>query len=270
MDWKLSPNALITPQELRSHVRRASTADEEALNVAANWTTAILESRTRRRLRERVYFFPFNIACTTTNESPNIGGTTFNSKLKVGLDAFGSGLGFGSRVKTITSDTAAALTEKATATGSPTITFGTVCLYADVDGSTEILLQEHPCQEVYSVKSRDRDGLKTDVDLTGISIDNEAGIIALPYGALPCGLRNIEVECRAGYRPRSETDPGHEEWSELFGLALGVAEVLFQRHSKALGAAVETMGGTEKVKIPEVELPVILESTLKMFERGIE
>lgn len=268
-EFEVTPNAIITPAELRDYLKRATSAGEAQRAAAANWTTAIFESRTRRKLRERVFVTPFTIACTTTTDDTTIAGTTFTTKLRPKMDVFGANLRFGSRVASITSAVAAELTQKAKATGAQTLTFGEGALEVDGDGCGELLLPEAPVEEVYAAYSRDSDGVLNELDLTAIVIDKEAGIIRMPNASMPRGSRNILVECRAGYRPRTNEEPGHEEWGELFGVALGIAEILFQRYSNALGASVETMAGNSKKTIlPDVEFPKVLENAIRMFERG--
>lgn len=275
----VTPNAIITPAQVRARVQRASGQSEEAIANAVNVATAMLESLTRRHLRERVYSTPVDLA-VTVGASPFdtliFGSAGDVAKVKVDMDISApsgpTSFPSGSRIASI-SGLVAAITRPAASAGAVTLRFGSEPLYVDGDGSIEILVPESPIMDgvggIFAVRSRAYDGTKTDLDLSAMYVDTEAAIVTLPYSVQPRGFRNIEIECRAGYRPPSYAQAGSIDWDEMVEISIAIAEVLFRDSLEILGRSTETTLGGDSKKIPDVELPARILQKIKRFEREV-
>lgn len=275
----VTPNAIVTPAQVRQRVKRAAGQSEDLVVSCVNVTTAMLESLTRRQLRERVYVVPFSLTGTigganldefTCSSAPDAG------KLRVDMDVLHPGdssFPAGCRVAGV-AGLVATLTRRSLAGGAATLRFGSEPLWVDGDATREILLPECPVLDgvagVYSIQTRSRYSDVLEVqDLTALDVDVEAGILIAPYAQLYRGTRNVAIECRAGYRPASGAATGSEEWAELSEISMGIAEVLFRDAIEILGRATEsTLGGDKKVLV-DVELPKRLLGKIARFEREV-
>jgi hypothetical protein len=134
-------------------------------------------------------------------------------------------------------------------------------------GGGEYMLLEHPVEEVYAMNRLEHDGSKVALDLSQVRLDKAAGVLEIYSDGAGAG-EWIEAECRAGYRPRTETDMGHDEaWFRLEQLALRCVQVLFQDHKQLLGRTTEMNLGAQSLRMFSLKLPEDVREGLAEFER---
>lgn len=269
---RLNPNALVTVSELRDRLKKHSGVGEEQVVIAANVATAICERVTNnRRLRERVYMRPVQLAITVSSGAAAVTGTGFTAAatlVRAGCDVVGPAMAYGARVLAVASNTALTLTLNAEAAAAGAAhAFGSETMFVDGDGTNEFLMPEWPVSAVYSMGYRDSEAVLWPLDITNIGIDNDAGIITLPRDSAPRGRLNVEIEALAGYRPRSASDLGHDEFYDLQRLCFGVAEILFAEYQDQMGAMSNYAVGGQSASRPDIELPKKLLNALRDFER---
>ena len=239
----LTPYALSSIERATAMLKRDQSAEDyfgDWLPLLLNAATARLESILNRKLAARTYRNSVTISCGSTLNDETLTGAGFLA-LKALDNAVGVKLAGGSRVLSITSDTALELTRKTTvATGTANVTFGSRPITVSGRGSSAIWIPEAPVHEVYSAKVIESDGTKTALDLDAARIVPESspgyGKLILMSDEFPEGDRNIEIECLAGYRAPSTTEVGDwEPWNDLEQACLRLCQVWFQDFANAVG-----------------------------------
>lgn len=267
-----SPFAPCSPEETAQFLNRAlgkGKGDDERTIRAANAAVGHMEARCRRRLVYRTYRDAADVAsCTVTIGDADVTGTGFTAGAKDGDSVTGTGLQPGSRVASVTSNTALVLDRPALTTGTVTLTFGSERMQLDGSGKSGLYLPERPVHEVYDAAYLDDAGQETALDLTGQRLDRETGYLLLPNDTFPEGELNILVGCAAGYREPSATVRGNfTEWNALQRLFLRLAQVYFQDEEQQPGRIVDRKilqgGGT----IPDFRLPDDIRMLIAQFER---
>lgn len=267
-----TPFAPCSLEELSAYLQRAigeGTGDPERVIRAGNHAVGHMELRTRRRLVSRTYREAVAVtSCTTTVDTLGVTGTGFSTYAKAGDEVVGVGLQPGTRVASVTSNTAIVLNRPATATGTVTLTFGSEPLQVDGTGKDYIYVPERPVQEIYGASYLDDSGAETALDTTGYRIERDTGRLVLPNDAFPEGDLNVLLEVSAGYAEPSATVRGDfGAWMALQHLFLRLAQVYFQDEQTMPGRVVDRKvlqaGGT----IPDFRLPQDIQDLLVQFER---
>lgn len=236
---------------------------EDMTVLALNGATARIERITGRRLRARTYRTAATIASvTTTANSRTATGAGFNA-LKVDDDAVGANLSEGTRIASIESDTSLTLTRGAATSGAASVTFGSDPLVISGDGTAWLQIPQFPVIELYSVKSIDLSGVKTAIDLATARLVKSTGRVFLPNASFPSGEENIEVECRAGYRPGSEID----EFNDLEQACLRLCQVMWQDYRKSVGRTGDINVVQFAQHIQSFEMPADVGQALRNYER---
>lgn len=239
----VTPNVLVggddpvaRAQDILGRLTRGSEDGSPDLIVhALNAATACMEKMTNRRLRSRTYRETTAISCTSTVDSETVTGAGFLN-LKNADDAVGANLDAGSRIDTIASDGSLTLTKKARASGAATVTFGSVPIVVDGDGTSVIRIPEYPVSEVYSVTSVDTLGVETAHDLTNARLERTTGKLILATEATVKGLLNVRIECKAGYVQPSASQIGDwEDWNDLEKICLRLTQIMFQDYAQQVG-----------------------------------
>lgn len=256
----LSPYTFSTIERTRQYLKRPGSVlednDADVIVEALNHVGGLFDGETGRKLACRTYRNASVISCTSTIDTKNLTAASGLLALKTLDDAYGANLTMGSRIDSITSDTALVLTKNATASGAMSVTFGSEPLVINGTGSAQIYIPVRPVVEVYTIKWVDSMGTKTDYDLTGARLDRETGLYVLMSDAFPRGTLNIEIECKAGYREPTATDRGDwSTWAQLEGLCHRAVQVMFQDFAQAAGRTGEINLATASMKIMDFKLP---------------
>jgi len=264
----VDPYSVVTLDDVRTAMQRESSGDDWLLVNAINATRAVMEMQTRRKLMERIWATPTTIACTTTVDSVDVtGGSGFTSLVGgVGLDALGASLSFGSRVALIQSATALKLDRRAKVGGATSITFGRGHYGFRHDGGEQVLLPQFPATTVYSLKVLGSSGDLTTIDLANAILDEAAGILQLTSGSI---ARDdwCQAEFKAGMRPPSNTDIGHDEFSRVQQIAHRLVQVLFSDYKHLLGRTIEVNIGNHAIRFLNLKFPEDIREGLRELER---
>lgn len=257
--------------ELLAYLNRAVGAgegDSERVIRAANHAAGYAERRTNRRLTARVYRAAAAIAsCATTISDTDVTGTGFTAGVKALDEVTGVGLQPGTRVASVTSNTALVLDRPALATGTVSLTFGSERLAVDGSGSQVLMCPEYPVQELYSAAYLDSDGTETALDTTAYRI-GRTGRIYFPNDTFPEGELNILIGCRAGYQEPSATYRGDfNDWQAIQHMHLRLAQVFFQDEASQPGRIVDRSIAQFSANVPDFKLPADIEELLAQFKR---
>lgn len=266
----LNPYSLASLERARQYLKRpdsvVSDTEEEVIILGLNAIPGLFEGEVGRKLACRTYRNAVTISCTATVNTTTLTAASGLLALKTLDDAVGVNLAIGSRVASITSDTALGLTKQAGASGAASVTFGSEPLVVDGTGTQEVYLPARPVVEVYRVKSVDGLGVKTALDLTSSRLDKKTGRLVLMSDVFPRGSLNIEIEAKAGYREPTTTDRGDwEGWSRLEGLCLRAVAVMFQDFDTMAGRTGELSLATATMKIMDFKLPEDIREGLRQF-----
>lgn len=267
-----SPFAPCSPEETAQFLNRAlgsGNGDDEKVTRAGNAAVGHMETRCRRRLVYRTYRDAVEVAsCTVAVGDADVTGTGFTAGAKAGDAVTGTGLQPGSRVASVTDNTAIVLDRPALAAGTVTLTFGSERMQIDGSGKSGLYLPERPVHEVYEAAYLDDAGQETALDLTGQRLDQETGYLLLPNDTFPEGELNILVGCAAGYREPSATVRGNfTEWNALQRLFLRLAQVYFQDEEQQPGRIVDRKILQGGGSIPDFRLPDDIRYLIAQFER---
>jgi hypothetical protein len=247
----------------------AKPGDLERVIRAGNHAASHAEMRTRRKLVVRTYRTAVDVAsCTVTINSKAATGTGFTAAVKAFDEVVGVGLQPGSRVASVTSNTALVLDREAYTTGTVTLTFGSEKLQVSGDGTASAIIPEYPVAEIYSAGYLDEDGTETAIDTTGYRLGKASGRLVLTNDTFPDGDMNILVACRAGYQEPSATERGHmTEWLALQRLGMRLAQVFYQDEANMSGRVVDRSLSQVSTQIPDFRLPQDIEDLLAQFAR---
>src|SRR3990172_5803729 len=265
----VSPDAFLSLEDVRAHLQKESTTEDWVLARAINWATSILETKTRRQLKERVYMAPSAaLSCTVTMDLKTVTSAALFGPLRAGEDVLGATVRFGSRVDTITNTSTLALTVDALGpTGATTLTFRRGVAKMKHDHGIDLLLPESPVSAIYTVRVLEADGAKTDVSIAKALLDQEAGILTLVDDAVRRDAW-LEIEMKAGYRKPSSVDIGHaREWARLEHLSMRIVECLFQEHKHQLGRSIDAKSGDGALRFLSLDLPADVLDGVREFER---
>jgi hypothetical protein len=273
----LTPWALANLDRARLTIGRGRDQEDgfdARLTDAINIATGRMEAFTRRALRARAYTNPVTLSATTTVNSKNFTVPSGLLAVRELSPALGSKLSEGSRLDTVTSDTAGVLDRVAASSGAASVTFGSAPLTISNersvldDSGRHLQIPEYPLSAVYSLKWIDVYGNKTALDITSLRIESETGRIYLLSDVIPWGFLNLEVECQAGYRPPSSTDLGHRsEWDDLEGLCLRLVDVIFHDYAEVMGRATSRSIGGASSSILGFDLPADIKAGLSRYMR---
>jgi hypothetical protein len=274
----LSPWALTSLERARQRLGRKQSEEEDfdaKMTDAINIATARMEQFTRRALRARAYTNPITLNATTAVAVKTFTVPSGLAAVRALSPALGVKLAEGSRLDTVTSDTAGTLDRAAASSGVASVTFGSAPLKVSGDGTLvsdapgrHLQIPEFPLSAVYSIKWLGETGVASALDVTSLRIEAETGRIYLLSDVLPVGFMNLEVECQAGYRPPSSTDLGHrEEWDDLEGLCLRLADVVFHDYSEVIGRATSRAIGGASSSFKDFALPADICSGLSRYVR---
>ena len=260
-------------EELLAYLNRevgAKAGDNERIIRAANHAVAYAEQRTSRNLVARTYREAVAIAaCVVTADSTAVTGTGFTAGVKAFDEVVGAGLQPGSRVASVTSNTALVLDRKAETAGNPvTLTFGSERLRVDGSGTGTIHVPEYPVQELYDAVTVDEDGTETAIDTTGYRLGKETGRLVIMNDSFPEGDLNILIGCRAGYQEPSATARGDfSKWTALQHLCFRLAQVYFQDEAAQPGRIVDRSIAQVSANIPDFTMPRDIQDLLASFAR---
>lgn len=276
----LSPYAFGDLDEITAYTKRNTTGTLEVeiprLVDAANAAVAWMESEgegSGRRLSARTYRDAAAIAsCGVTLDSTAVTGSGFTAGAKALDDVLGTSLSPGTRVASVTSDSALVLTKPATGTATISLTFGSEALYVDGRGGHQITLPEFPAIEVYSVGwVDDTDGTVTALDLTGARFIDQQGDrreYLIPAEAVPEGEGNIKVQYAAGYRRPSATSRGDwSDWNGLKRIFMRATLVLFQDWNRNAGRIVSENLAQQGINIGGWSMPKDLRDAIETYRR---
>lgn len=267
-----TPYAPCSLAELTEYLQRSAgegDGDSGRAIRAGNHAVGHMELRTGRRLVMRTYRGADAVAsCTTTIDTLAVTGSGFSTYAKAGDDVVGTALQPGSRVASVTSDTALTLDRPATATGTVTLTFGSEPLAVDGTGASHVFVPERPVRALYAASYLDASGAETALDTTGYRLDRHTGRLVLPNDVFPEGDLNVRLEVSAGYTEPSATERGDfSEWMALQHLFLRLAQIYFQDEQTMPGRVVDRKilqsGGT----IPDFRMPQDVQDLLAQFAR---
>lgn len=266
----LTANAFITVDELKAHLGRAVSSqetdvDDRAAN-AINASTAWLEEWTTRALKARNHKRP--VTTTGTASTGNASLTLASvSGVNEGDDVFApAGIAYGTRiaslsglVATISPVTTAALTGAA-------VSLGSRALIISGDGTSTMLVPEHPVLELFGVYELDTDGTRTALDTTGYRL-SRAGVLHLPNDTFTLGDLNIEIECRAGYEAPLGTKVADVTSLDLKRIAYRAAEVFFLQAKVPMGRTDEfSLGSSSSRRTPDW-MPADLIADVRRYQR---
>jgi hypothetical protein len=247
---------------------RAIEPDEQDRIVdAVNWASGEMERYTARKLRLRTYRDTNAIACTWTEGSKTIAGTTFTTTLYVGDGVVGTGLAPGSRVDSIAGATSLTLSAPTLSGSSGTLTFGSAPLVVNGDGTSTLWVPEYPLTSLHSVYYLDVDGNGTALDITGARIEKATGKVYLTQDTVPAGTMNIEVNCTAGYEAPTATTSGSAEWYDLEHWCLRLATVQFQDSIQKRGRIVSETLLQSSSTLPDFKMPADIAGGLAPYRR---
>lgn len=264
----LSRRALTSIEAARAYLQRAElTTEDEAIVDAVNEATGYMEAYTQRRLRERLYTNPQTFTLTATADSLDFTGTGLGV-LRVGADAYGDRLRIESVVTAIAANgLSLTLSQPAESSGSVDVSFGSEPLVIEWPGGRKVSVPEFPVEAVYSVKAVERDGTRTAMDMTNAIVRKQSGILEL-VNDYPARGQVVEIECRAGYRPPTNTERGHrEDWSNLSRCCHRIAQILFQDYRTQLGRTMEVQIRDQIVRFADMRLPKDVEQMLAPYMR---
>lgn len=248
----------------------SKAGDLERAIRAGNGAAAVMETLTNRRLVARTYRTAESVAsCVVTIDSTAVTGSGFTAGVKALDEVVGVGIQPGSRVASVTSNTALVLDREATATGTVALTFGSEPLVTNGTGTEAIYIPEYPAQELYGAVSVDSDGTETALDTTGYRIGTRTGRLILPNDVFPEGDLNIRLSVMAGYREPSATVRGDfTDWTALQKSGFRAAQCFFQDEATRAGRIVDrTLGGVSS-QLPDFRLPQdIVDDILQHFRR---
>lgn len=267
-DLILSRRALTSVEAARAYLQRAEyTTEDEAVVDAVNEATGYMEAWTQRRLRERLYTNPQTVTLTATADSVTFTGTGLGV-LRVGADAYGDRLRIESVLASIAGDgLSLTLSQPAESAGSVAVSFGSEPLTLEWPGGRKVSVPEWPVEAVYSVKIVERDGTRTAMDVTNAILRKQSGVLEL-VNDYPARGQIVEIECRAGYRPQTNTERGHrEDWSNLSRCCHRIAQILFQDYRTQLGRTMEVQIRDQIVRFADMRLPKDVEQILGPYLR---
>lgn len=276
-DLILSRNALTTLEAARSYLTRDNAPTEDwAIADAVNEATAIMETRTRRRLRERLYINTQQFTCVLVADNLNAavaGGGA--SVLTPGMDAVGIGLRPETKLDAIGGGgTSVTFSVPPSTAGSSVITFGSAPIVqrwpmgiVPRGSASEVSIDEFPVDAVYSINALETDGTKTAIDLTNMILRKGPGIVRL-MNDLPAQGQFVEIECKAGYRPGTAIDRGQaDDWRELRRICHRITQVLFQDYRHQLGRSLEVQIQSQIIRFADMSLPKDVIEDLAFYMR---
>ncbi len=268
----LTPFFPATWEETLAYLNRetgAKEGDAERIIRAANHAVAYAERRTSRKLVARTYRDAVSIAsCSVTTSSKAVTGAGFTAGVKAHDEVVGVGLKPGTRVASVTSNTALVLTKQAETTGTVTLTFGSERIAVSGEGTQSLTVTQYPVQELYSAAYLDGVGNETPIDTTGVRIAKQTGRIYLPNDAFPEGELNILIGCLAGYLEPSATVRGDwSDWTALQHLCLRLTQVFFQDEASQPGRVVDRSLAQVSANLPDFRMPADIEELLAQFKR---
>lgn len=274
----LTPYGFAGLDELRAYMHREGVATPERdlprLIEAANEALAWMESDegAGRALAVRTYRTASSIAsCVLTADSTAVTGSGFTAGVKQWDDVVHEDLQPGTRVASVTSNTALVLTKPAAvADAAATLTFGSAPLLVDGMGGYEFMVHEYPVIELYSVKwIDDTTGALTALDLTAARpLDPDRRRWRLPNDANPKGEQNLQVECLVGYRQPSATVIGDwTAWNALKRIQCRAAMVIFQDWARGAGRIVSENLAQQGVNIGSWTMPKDVRDSIMAFRR---
>lgn len=274
----LTPYGFAELDEVRAYLKREGAATPELtiprIVDSANQAVAWMESDegAGRALAARTYRTAASIAsCVLTADSTAVTGAGFTAGAKALDDVLNASLAPGTRVASVTSDSALVLSKPAlAANGAATLVFGSAPMLADGHGGYEVHLPEYPVAEVYGVKwIDDTTGDLTALDTTAYRfLDPDRRLLRLPNDAMPKGQQNVQVECLAGYRQPSATSLGDwAHWNALRRIQLRAALVIFQDWSRNAGRIVSEQLAQQGVNIGSWSMPEDIVRSIKAYRR---
>lgn len=268
----LSPHAFIDLADLRAHLKREAGAESdferravEAINSATSW----LETRTRRRLKSRIYRAPVSFSATVANNDANVTGSGFTAGVYVGDTAYGGSVGEGAVVLAVSSNTNVVMSRNSLATGATTVYFGSEQLLCDGYADDTAQSPEFPVTQLLAAYSIEDDGTQTALDVSGARISS-AGLIQLPNDSFPSGASNIALAVRAGYIQPSETEIGHRaECDALRRLSFRLAEVYYTDDLAMRGRTESNSFGNASASASTLRMPDDIEGAVLTFVRRV-
>lgn len=267
----LSRNSVLTEQQASRYLQRGEK-DADRIVDALNGVAEQMRMFTRRRLVDTIYRQPVVIAGTTTKGLYTVAGTGYDTTVYAGDDIRGVNLPVGCRVQALT-DSVLTLTRTAINTGAASMSVGTETERVDGlwqlnDNEPAIKLEEWPVTALYAVRQVFSDGTTQALDTRGYKIDPKiAGLVILPFAAIPSGRCTLEVDYRAGYRPPTATERGDERWYELERITRRMLQVNFRDDTQSRGRATDTSLGNRTSSTQNWELPLDIRQALGAFAR---